>query len=88
MAGKYKAKLLLGITDPLLLAGLLYLGSGVGIALVATGGRSPGLRRSEAPLPVRSTPPRRKRTGWRPIGPAGSPAARPRGSETESTGRS
>jgi len=31
------AKLLLGITDPLLLAGLLYLGSGVGIALVATG---------------------------------------------------
>jgi len=44
------AKLLLGITDPLLLAGLLYLGSGAGLALVATGRRSLGLRRSEAPL--------------------------------------
>jgi drug/metabolite transporter (DMT)-like permease len=44
------AKLLLGITDPLLLAGLLYLGSGAGLALVATGGRSLGLSRSEAPL--------------------------------------
>jgi drug/metabolite transporter (DMT)-like permease len=44
------AKLLLGITDPLLLAGLLYLGSGTGLALVATGGRSLGLGRSEAPL--------------------------------------
>jgi drug/metabolite transporter (DMT)-like permease len=47
------AKLLLGITDPLLLAGLLYLGSGAGLALVATGGRSLGLGRSEAPLRVR-----------------------------------
>ena len=44
------AKLLLGITDPLLLAGLLYLGSGASLALVATGGRSLGLGRSEAPL--------------------------------------
>jgi len=44
------AKLLLGIADPLLLAGLLYLGSGAGLALVATGGRSLGLGRSEAPL--------------------------------------
>ena len=44
------AKLLLGVTDPLLLAGLLYLGSGAGLALVATGGRSLGLGRSEAPL--------------------------------------
>src|SRR5215469_6389435 len=44
------AKLLLGITDPLLLAGLLYLGSGPGLALVATGGRTLGLGRSEAPL--------------------------------------
>src|SRR5215831_15579504 len=44
------AKLLLGITDPLLLAGLLYLGSGAGLAVVATGGRSLGLGRSEAPL--------------------------------------
>ena len=47
------AKLLLGVTDPLLLAGLLYLGSGVGLALVATGRRSLGLGRSEAPLRVR-----------------------------------
>src|SRR5215813_13058983 len=47
------AKLLLGITDPLLLAGLLYLGSGAGLALVETGGRSLGLGRSEAPLRVR-----------------------------------
>jgi drug/metabolite transporter (DMT)-like permease len=47
------AKLLLGVTDPLLLAGLLYLGSGVGLALVATGRRSLGLGRSEAPLRLR-----------------------------------
>jgi drug/metabolite transporter (DMT)-like permease len=47
------AKLLLGITDPLLLAGLLYLGSGVGLAVVATGGRSLGFERSEAPLRAR-----------------------------------
>ena len=47
------AKLLLGATDPLLLAGLLYLGSGAGLALVAMGGRSLGLGRSEAPLRVR-----------------------------------
>jgi drug/metabolite transporter (DMT)-like permease len=44
------AKLLVGITDPLLLAGLLYLASGAGLALVATGGRWLGLARSEAPL--------------------------------------
>src|SRR5215469_16737193 len=42
------AKLLLGITNPLLLAGLLYLGSGAGLAFVATGGRSIGLERCEA----------------------------------------
>ena len=47
------AKQLLGVTDPLLLAGLLYLGSGAGLALIATGGRSLGLGRSEAPLRVR-----------------------------------
>src|SRR5215475_375618 len=47
------AKLLLGFADPLLLAGLLYLGSGAGLALVETGGRSLGLGRSEAPLRVR-----------------------------------
>ena len=50
------AKLLLGITDPLLLAGLLYLGSGAGLALVATGGRSLGLGWSEAPLRARDLP--------------------------------
>jgi drug/metabolite transporter (DMT)-like permease len=50
------AKLLLGITDPLLLAGLLYLGSGAGLAVVATGGRSLGLGRSEAPLRARDLP--------------------------------
>jgi drug/metabolite transporter (DMT)-like permease len=50
------AKLLLGIADPLLLAGLLYLGSGAGLALVATGGRSLGLGRSEAPLRIRDLP--------------------------------
>jgi len=44
------AKLLLGIADPLLLAGLLYLGSGAGLGLVATGGRWLGLGRCEAPL--------------------------------------
>src|SRR5215813_2657309 len=42
------AKLLLGMTDPLLLAGLLYLGSGAGLAMVVTGGRLLGLGRSEA----------------------------------------
>jgi drug/metabolite transporter (DMT)-like permease len=50
------AKLLLGITDPLLLAGLLYLSSGIGLALAATGGRSLGFRRSEAPLRARDLP--------------------------------
>jgi drug/metabolite transporter (DMT)-like permease len=50
------AKLLLGITDPLLLAGLLYLGSGAGLALVATGRRSFGLGRTEAPLRARNLP--------------------------------
>ena len=44
------AKLLLGIADPLLLAGLLYLGSGAGLALTAASGRSLGLGWSEAPL--------------------------------------
>src|SRR5258705_1461945 len=44
------AKLLLGVTDPLLLAGLLYLGSGIGLALTIVFGRSLGLVRPEAPL--------------------------------------
>jgi drug/metabolite transporter (DMT)-like permease len=50
------AKLLLGIADPLLLAGLLYLSSGAGLALVKIGGRSLGLARSEAPLRARDLP--------------------------------
>src|SRR3981189_609808 len=48
------AKLLLGVTDPLLLAGVLYLGSGIGLAPAA--GRSLGLVRSEAPLRARDLP--------------------------------
>jgi len=50
------AKLLLGVTDPLLLAGLLYLGSGVGLALVTAVGRSLGVVRPEAPLRARDLP--------------------------------
>lgn len=50
------AKLLLGIIDPLLLAGLLYLGSGTGLALLATGRRSLQLEGSEAPLRARDLP--------------------------------
>ena len=50
------AKLLLGIADPLLLAGLLYLGSGSGLALVKIGGGFLGLGRSEAPLRPRDLP--------------------------------
>ena len=50
------AKLLLGLTDPLLLAGLLYLGSGAGLALVKIGGGFPGLGRSKAPLRARDLP--------------------------------
>src|SRR5437763_8762602 len=47
------AKLLLGVTDPLLLAGLLYLGSGIGLALAMAVGRSFGVVRPEAPLRAR-----------------------------------
>jgi drug/metabolite transporter (DMT)-like permease len=50
------AKLLLGTTDPLLLAGLLYLGSGVGLALATAVSRSLGLARSEAPPRARDLP--------------------------------
>ena len=50
------AKLLLSIADPLLLAGLLYLGSGVGLAVVKIGGGFLGLGRSEAPLRPRDLP--------------------------------
>src|SRR5689334_1956145 len=44
------AKLLLGLTDPLLLAGLLYLGSGSGLAVVSVIGRARSRRHTEAPL--------------------------------------
>jgi drug/metabolite transporter (DMT)-like permease len=50
------AKLLLGIADPLLLAGLLYLGSGVGLAVVKIGGGFLGFGRAEAPLRPRDLP--------------------------------
>ena len=50
------AKLLLGVTDPLLLAGLLYLGSRVGLALATTTGHSIGVVRPEAPLRARDLP--------------------------------
>jgi drug/metabolite transporter (DMT)-like permease len=43
------AKLLIGAVDPWLLAGVLYLGAGVGLALVH-GGRALGLPSAEAPL--------------------------------------
>jgi drug/metabolite transporter (DMT)-like permease len=44
------AKLLLGDVDPWLLAGLLYLGSGVGLAVVHLSRRIVGLDPPEAPL--------------------------------------
>src|SRR2546423_14080559 len=50
------AKLLLGVTDPLLLAGLLYLGSGIGLALATAAGRSLGVVRPEPPLRARDLP--------------------------------
>ena len=51
------AKLLLGITDPLLLAGLLYLASGGGLTFVAMGGRLPGLGGPRRRCAARSAPP-------------------------------
>jgi drug/metabolite transporter (DMT)-like permease len=50
------AKLLLDVTDPVLLAGLLYLGSGIGLALATAAGRSLGVVRPEAPLRARDLP--------------------------------
>src|SRR5438477_12990976 len=50
------AKLLLGITDPLLLAGLLYLGSGIGLGLATVVGRLLGAVRPEAPLRANDLP--------------------------------
>jgi len=43
------AKLLLRVTDPLMLAGLLYLGSGIGLGIISLGTRLSG-RAAEAPL--------------------------------------
>jgi len=44
------AKLLLGAVGPWLLAGLLYLGSGLGLLVAQAGRRVTGLERPEAPL--------------------------------------
>jgi drug/metabolite transporter (DMT)-like permease len=44
------AKLLLGSSDPQLLAGLLYLGAGIGLAICQAGRSALGLGASEAPL--------------------------------------
>src|SRR5207249_762433 len=49
------AKLLLGVTDPLLLAGLLYLGSGIGLAIIGLGAWL-SRRAAEAPLRRRDLP--------------------------------
>jgi drug/metabolite transporter (DMT)-like permease len=44
------AKLLLGSTDPQLLAGVLYLGAGIGLAISQVGRSVLGATASEAPL--------------------------------------
>jgi drug/metabolite transporter (DMT)-like permease len=44
------SKLLIGAVDPWLLAGILYLGAGLGLGLVSIGGSAAGLPRTEAPL--------------------------------------
>ena len=46
------SKLLLGVTDPLLLAGLLYLGSGIGLGIIALGARLSGRAAEAARSPV------------------------------------
>ncbi len=50
------AKILLGVTEPWLLAGMLYLGAGGGLALVALGRRALGIPAPEAPLRGRDLP--------------------------------
>jgi len=50
------AKLLLGETSPLLLAGLLYLGSGAGLAVMTLVARIRGRSRAEAPLRAADLP--------------------------------
>ena len=51
-AGAPAAKLLLGSTNPWLLAGLLYLGSGVGLGLLRLARRTPRVRSARADLPA------------------------------------
>ena len=50
------AKVLVGAVDPWLLAGLLYLGSGVGLAIVRLGQLALGSRRRETGIAVRDLP--------------------------------
>lgn len=50
------AKMLIGIVDPWLLAGLLYLGAGLGLGLVGLGRLALGLSRPEAPMHRRDMP--------------------------------
>src|SRR5437899_5172400 len=50
------AKALLAVADPWLLAGLLYLGSGLGLAVVRLAWRVVGRQPSEAPLRRRDLP--------------------------------
>ncbi|MFT4096113.1 MAG: EamA family transporter [Rhodoblastus sp.] len=50
------AKLLLGTLDPQMLAGLMYLGAGGGLALIHVGRTALGLEASEAPLRRADTP--------------------------------
>jgi drug/metabolite transporter (DMT)-like permease len=49
------AKLLLGVTDPLMLAGLLYLGSGIALGVIGMSARLSGMG-AEAPLRRRDLP--------------------------------
>ncbi len=50
------AKALLGAIDPWMLAGLLYLGSGLGLAVLRLGQRLRGGAPAEAPLARRDVP--------------------------------
>jgi drug/metabolite transporter (DMT)-like permease len=50
------AKLLVGVVDPWLLAGLLYLGSGVGLAVVRLAQHALGVHRAEAGVKAADVP--------------------------------
>jgi len=50
------AKLLLGEVEPQLLAGLLYLGAGIGLTVVHFGRAGFGIPAPEAPLRIRDVP--------------------------------